>query len=294
MFFILVSTWGLGCNDVCVFALIAEGEPISSHRLLVPPFQLPTLDGIRKMIEVLLQLESAPMLLVLFASVATHMRQIHPGTVSEIPAIAKKQMELCEQTLHFLHIIGATTTAHGELSLSDVGYSLAQKLNLPTSSAHTHTTKKLLYINPDYTVLIPREGLLSKEYYMLLSRMELSKDDVIIHAKITHRSILNAYKRGMHVDEFIEVLELLSKTPLPQNLSFMLKEWSKQAIEVHISQTIIIKANHSSFLDELQAGKLQHAITERLTPTIAIIRKDSIDDIVKFARRKDAIIRLFE
>lgn len=280
--------------DAMLFSLIAGDEAASEHPLLAAPFPVPRLENIRKMLKILISYESAVPQTALFAAVADSMQTCRDEHITNIPETAKVRMQDFEHTMHFLHLIGATIAAHGKISLSDIGIALARQLKLASETNPTGESRKLVYINPDYSVLIPREGLSSREYYMLLSRMEILKDDVVIHAKITHRSILNAYKRGMQIEEFMEVLEALSKTPLPQNLSFMLKEWTRQAIEVHIYQAILIKVNHPSFLDEIQAGKLQKAIIERLSPTVAVIRKDQIDEVVKHARRKDAVIRLFE
>ncbi len=280
--------------DTLLFFLIAEDEAESHHPLLAPPFPVPRRENIQKILELLVSCEQIIPHKAVFTAAADSMQICRCDRIIDIPHTAKALMQDFSHTIQFLHFIGATIASHGRLSLSDIGIALAQKLKLHPGTSATKSPTKLVYINPDYTVLIPREGLSSREYYMLLSRMEIVKDDVVIHAKITRQSILNAYKREMHIEEFSEALESLSKTSLPQNLSFMLKEWTMQAMEVHISQAILIKVNHPSFLDEMQGGKLHHAILERLSPHVAVIRKDHIDEIVKHARRKDAIIRLFE
>ncbi len=280
--------------DVFLFTLINSNDAESHHLLFDPPFPVPPRESIRKMLEIIAAREPAVPQAAIFAAVADTMQTSRCNDIKNIPYTARALMQDFEHTIQFLHLAGATIAADGKIFLSDIGTALAEKFNLPVKHHPPIGNKKIVYINPDYNVLIPREGLSSRDYYTLLSRMDILKDDVVIHAKITHRSILNAYKRGMRIEEFIEVINAVSKTLLPQNLSFMLKEWARQAVEVHISQALLIKVNHSFFLDEIQAGKLQKAILERLSPTVAIIRKDHIDEMVKHARRKDAVIRLFE
>ncbi len=280
--------------DEFLFTLINSNDAESHHLLFDPPFPVPPRESIQKMLEIVLLCEPVVPHTALFAAVADSMQRCRCDRYMDIPEKARALMQNFEQTMQFLHFVGATIVSKNTISLSDIGIALAEKCNLPVTQHPPADNNKLVYINPDYNVLIPREGLSSRDYYTLLSRMEILKDDVVLHTKITHRSILNSYKRGMHIEEFIQALDAVSKMPLPQNLSFMLKEWAKQAIEVHISQALLIKVNHSFFLDEIQAGKLQKALLERLSSTVAIIRKDHIDEIVKHARRKDAVIRLFE
>jgi len=57
---------------------------------------------------------------------------------------------------------------------------------------------------------------------------------------------------------------------------------------------MILKANHPSFIDDLCAGKLKHAVVERLAPQCAVINREFLDDIIKLSQGKDAVISLFE
>ena len=153
--------------------------------------------------------------------------------------------------------------------------------------------KKTYNINPDFTLIIPAHELASETLYHLLTHTDITKNDVIINAVISKSAIVRAQKRGMSLSRFLEALELYSKNELPQNLDFLLREWSNQTININISQHILLTSSHPEFIDELMLGITKEGIVERISPTYAMVKKDYIDEIIKVARKKDAVISLF-
>ncbi|MCX7677696.1 MAG: helicase-associated domain-containing protein [Spirochaetes bacterium] len=276
-----------------LYALISINEPLSRLPIFESPISIPTKDDVKNLLDLIHQLKGSVARKIIFIATTQKLAAMNFEKLSHLSEIAKKQCETYTNALQFLHIIGTTTIESSGIALSDIGQSIASKLGIAIPTPPIHSDNKVVYINPDYTVLIPREELTSYEYYMLLSRMEIIKDDVMITAKITNHSILSAHKRGMNIEKFLAVLESLSKNPLPQNLLFMLKEWINHAIEVHIFSTILIKVNRPEFLDDLMVGKYKSAVVERLTSTVAIIDKSQLETLIKIARRKNSIIRLF-
>jgi hypothetical protein len=150
-----------------------------------------------------------------------------------------------------------------------------------------------VYINPDFTILIPARELPRDLLYRILSCTELVKNDVIMQCKISKDSILAAHKRHMHPDRVIIELEKYLKNGIPQNMLFMIGEWIAQSLELQISDVLLLKVNHASFIDDLLAGSLAGAIIERISPTHAIIQRDMLDEIVRSATKHNAIISLF-
>jgi hypothetical protein len=149
------------------------------------------------------------------------------------------------------------------------------------------------YINPDYTVMVAPEEIPGEVLYKILSCSEMKLNDVVMQCKITRESILSAHKRRMIPDKIITEFEPYLKNGIPQNLHFMVKEWISQSLEVSIREVLVLKTNHASFIDDLLAGTLKSAVIERISPTHAIVKRDSIDDIVRAATKHSAIISLF-
>jgi hypothetical protein len=149
------------------------------------------------------------------------------------------------------------------------------------------------YINPDYTVMVAPEEIPGEVLYKILACSELKQNDVIMQCKITRESILFAHKRRMNPDKVVCEFEPYLKNGIPQNLHFMVKEWISQSLEVSIREALVLKTNHASFIDDLLAGSLKSAVIERISPTHAIVKRDSVDDLVRAATKHSAIITLF-
>jgi hypothetical protein len=123
---------------------------------------------------------------------------------------------------------------------------------------------------------------------------EILKEDVVIEAAITKISIINARKRGMNIDKFIQTLKKYAKNEIPQNLEFLLDDWTKQTISINISRPILLHTSHGSFIDEILYSSSSKTIMTRISENYAILDKDSIDVVVKFSKKFDAVITIFE
>ena len=182
----------------------------------------------------------------------------------------------------------------GMISLSDIGTEIANNLLKIKSQGEPVEEKKTVYINPDFSIIIPDDDIPSQPLYHLLTHTKIIKKDVILHVIIDKSSIINAHKRGMSIENFMDILERYSINEIPQNLDFIVTEWSSQALTVKISRDILIKASNSSFLDDIILMGPKNVKIERINAKYAIIQKKYIDEIIKFAKKNDAIIALFE
>ena len=208
----------------------------------------------------------------------------------------KQKDRLCreiENALLLLTIIGFIDFRDGMYCISEAGSETLQQIYKSPQQARQEKSQKCLYINPDFTILIPTQELPSVSLFHLLSHAEIIKQDVLLHARVSKASIVKAQKRGMNLRHFLDALEKHSKNQIPQNLNFLLNEWSTQTIKINISLSILLKSNHPSFIDELYLGKIKDAIIERVSDRYVIISKKYIDDVIKIAQKKDAVISLF-
>jgi hypothetical protein len=149
------------------------------------------------------------------------------------------------------------------------------------------------YINPDFSIMIPPDDLPSDTLYRVLSCTDVTKNDVVMHCKITKESVLAAHKRRMHPEKYLGELERYLKNGIPQNLLFMVKEWIAQSLELSIQECVIIKSNHPSFIDDILTGSLKAAVIERISPNYAVIKRSMVDEVVKSGTKHNAIISLF-
>jgi hypothetical protein len=192
-----------------------------------------------------------------------------------------------------LVFLGVVDYHQGTYFLSEAGADIFLSPAKSPQASRQEQAQKCLYINPDFTILVPTQEVSSISLFHLLTHAEIVKQDVLLHARVSKGSIIKAQKRGMSLRFFMEALERHSKNQIPQNLTFLLNEWSTQTIRIDISLSILLKANHPSFIDELYLGKLKDAIIERISDRHVIISKKYIDDMIKVAQKKDAVISLF-
>ncbi len=201
-----------------------------------------------------------------------------------------------EAALNLLLILGIAEITDGFLTLSDTGREISSRM-LHHHQPHPRKNRKdtpCIYINPDFTLLVPRLEVPSDDLYHILTHTEIIREDVVLHARISKGSILKACKRGMSLDPFLQTLQKYSRNEIPQNLSFLLKEWEQQAVRIRIVNCVLLHSNHATFIDDLQYGKLKKSLIEVISPNHALVRREHLDDIIKLAQQKDAIVSLFE
>ncbi len=266
------------------------------NALFAAPAEIPPLQLITFIVDLLARLESAS---PDFLAAAARAKLIAECGEEHCAKVLERREELGRSlggAVDFLHVTGVLRSTGGSVSLSDIGRDIAGKLTKFADDGGRKEKKETrsVYINPDFTLLVPREDLTSEELFHILTHTEMVRDDVVINAKISRQSVLRAYKRGMSQEPFLETIGRHAKNALPQNLAFMLAEWARQTVRISIMNVMILKANHPSFIDDLCAGKLKHAVVERLAPQCAVINREFLDDIIKLSQGKDAVISLFE
>jgi hypothetical protein len=264
--------------------------------LFLSPAVIPPLHFLTFILDLLARLEKVSPAFLCAAAQAKFLAESGEEHFEKIMARKRELRDSFDGAVSFLHLTGIIRSARGYLALSDIGHVIAGRLIKFTETPGKNENKETrsVYINPDFTLLVPREDLTSEELFHILTHTEIVRDDVVISAKISRQSVLRAYKRGMPQEPFLDTIARHTKNALPQNLSFMLAEWARQTVRISIMNVMILKANHPAFIDDLCAGKLKHAVVERLSPQCAVINREFLDDIIKQSQGKDAVISLFE
>ncbi len=258
-----------------------------------PPFEIPSYDFMKSIIKLLFKLKSATYSYLKITILTRTLSEGSERSFSDSLMDLGDELERFGTVMNFLCIMGIIDIGGGRITLSDIGKNLAGHMLKTYPEEDTRPAGKNIYINPDFTLIIPAQELPSDALYHLLTHTDIIKHDVIINTVISRPAIVRAQKRGMTLSRFLEVLELYSKNELPQNLDFLLREWSNQTINVKISQHILLSTSHSEFIDELLLGIAKEGIVERISQTHALVKKEYIDEIIKIARKKDAVISLF-
>jgi len=189
--------------------------------------------------------------------------------------------------INFLCAIGIIEIINNAIQFSDIG-----KIIFQQEKKSSQMTARAIYINPDFSLVIPYHEIPSDISYILLVFTDITSTDVTIHAKISKISILNAIKRGMNPEIFISVLKEYAKNQLPQNIRFQLDEWIEHTPSVTIKRGVILNSDKKEFIDELSHSLPKGAIVERISNNHIIISESALDTVIKFAQKKDVVMTI--
>jgi hypothetical protein len=212
----------------------------------------------------------------------------------EMLSVKSRKIREVDSALDMLCLLGVVRRTEKGFSLSDAGYETAAKilrLKIPEPSVKP---EKCVYINPDFSLMVPVQELPSISLYYIMSWTEMKKDDIILNAQMNRASIVRAHKRGLSIKPFLDTLMEFSKNEIPQNLKFQLTEWSRQTLSITVTESILMKSNHPNFLEDILYSGMDPGAIEIISPNYAIVSRERLDDIIRLAEKHNAVISLFE
>ncbi|MCP4131403.1 MAG: hypothetical protein GY754_10520 [bacterium] len=277
---------------ITMMKVLDSTEPVDPYFL--PPFEMPSYDSILSTLKILSNLKKPSFTYLKITELSRFLGNSPDEDLENDLHEVDAEYRRFKRKIDFLCLTGIIEIIGNRIQLSDIGKEIVARELKTDIRDEEQEIKKTIYINPDFTIIIPEEDIPSRALFNILTYTEIVKDDVILHATIDKSSIIKAHKLGLSVDRFVTILEEYSKNEIPQNLNFLLTEWSNQAITLKISREILLKINNPSFLDEIEYNKTTNMMIERISSHYAIVNKEYIDDIIKLARKNDAVISLFE
>jgi len=255
-------------------------------------FIIPNYSGIKNLLSILANVKSIDynyLRLIFIVSSAADFEKLETDFNNFITRI-EEQFEL---SINIITILGLCNTITGKINLSEIGKKINALLNNKKYNKEFEI-KKSIYISPDFTLMIPYRDIDPISLYIIMAFTEIIKEDVVLEAAITKSSIINAKKRGMNIETFISTLQKYAKNDIPQNLEFLLDDWTKQTISINISGQILLHTSHGSFIDEILYSNQLKSLITRISEHYAILDKDSIDIVVKFSKKFDAVVTIFD
>ena len=256
-------------------------------------FVIPNYSEVRSSFSILANVKSIDYnylkLIFIISSLAANLKQLETDFNNFIIHL-EEQFEL---SINIITILGLCDTINGDINLSESGKKINALLNNKKYNKELEV-KQSIYISPDFTLMIPYRDIDPVSLYIIMAFTEIVKEDVVLEAAITKSSIINAKKRGMSIETFISTLQKYAKNDIPQNLEFLLDDWTKQTISINISNQILMHTSHGSFIDEILYSNQLKSLITRISEHYAILDKDSIDIVVKFSKKFDAVVTMFD
>jgi hypothetical protein len=129
-----------------------------------------------------------------------------------------------------------------------------------------------LIVQPNFDVVVyAPEDRVELLYHIDRFAERVSVDRMAIY-RLTNESVCAGLQLGLRIDDVLDLLEGSARTPLPQNVTFTLRDWARRFEEVHlIRNTWMIEAPDATTLDRwLEEPKIRDAVERRISPTIAL------------------------
>jgi hypothetical protein len=126
--------------------------------------------------------------------------------------------------------------------------------------------------------------------YRLARFAELRRADRVAAFEITRASVQTALDTGATIEELISLLQERSRTGLPQNVEFTLRDWSRGLRRATLEQVYLLEVESPEVLDSILA-LVRHSrrVARRLSPTAAVLEAGTQPDSFITALRKDGI-----
>ncbi len=155
------------------------------------------------------------------------------------------------------------------LCLSQTGYRILNNLSLEQEEPVDYT----MIVQPNYEVLVDRR--LAPEIRWELEQFALlQKNDQMVIYRICQDSIYRAMKTGMEAEPMIGFLKQYSRTGVPQNVAYAIREWASHYGQLEFMDVLLLRCKDEQLAEELGVNpKLKPHILGKLTPTDLIVNR---------------------
>jgi len=146
-----------------------------------------------------------------------------------------------------------------------------------------HSDAAPFVVQPNLEVYVP-PGLPARDLYRLFRMSEPAASGMLA---ITKDSLRRAMDKGEQTDGLISFLRDRSRSGLPQNVEYLVREVGGRHGHIRVGQAgLFIQVDDPMLLKELEAQKgLSIRFREQLSDTVALISGDSVDSVIHHLRQ---------
>ncbi|HKX46955.1 MAG TPA: helicase-associated domain-containing protein [Planctomycetota bacterium] len=202
--------------------------------------------------------------------VAEHFAErVQKGRAGRTEDVQRLAWELARWARRRLYLMG----------LIDLGYDSARRpvalrlrpagarlLGYPEASlAPDRTAVGSLVVTPDFEVVLFPSGDDSELVHDLDRFCVREKADELLHFRIQQEAVVRALVHGMPLRRILEVLEINSRTPVPQNVSFSITDWARRAGLMRLGADLVLACDDADTLRRVQSDPgVRGYVKERL------------------------------
>ncbi len=270
-------------NPHQIITQILNSLSTPEHQLFVNPFNIKS-DSLHEILHIIKKYSNGTIQLYTYIYFITSLPELLFHSQLNIDDYYDTIEILTNNTIDFLTALGIVEIKNNKVALNDIGRSIL------LHEKKSDITTRSIYINPDFSLVIPYHEVPSEVSYILLSFTEIISTDVTVYSKFSKTAMLHAIKRGMNPDIFINTLEQYTRNQFPQNIKFQLNEWIDHTPTITIQRGIILTSTTKGFIDELSHSQIKNVIVERLGENHVMIHESQLDAVIKYAQRMEAVI----
>ncbi len=130
-----------------------------------------------------------------------------------------------------------------------------------------------LVVNPDFEVLLLPEGDVNEVAHTLDRFARRVRSDEVTRYRLQREELERAVVQGMQVDEILAFLDGRCRTPVPQNVSFSIREWGERVRFARQRDAVLLEVDREDALDRaLTLEQVRGLLIARLGPKVAALR----------------------
>jgi hypothetical protein len=191
----------------------------------------------------------------------------------------------------YMHLLGLLRVEYPKryVTISNLG----EHFFFRNSMRNTNEAGALI-INPDASLIAIPEKLTLEGIHLLKSFAALKEHDQVYNFQITKESMQQGMLLANDVEDFINFLEETSKNRVPQNVMFLINDWSKDLPIVSIEERVVLLETSDAALTELLLGQIKgkKIVRKELSPTALIIQKNRVTEVMDIAEKLEMIVKL--
>lgn len=265
----LARTWALSHH---VAAIVGSTDPAGTSRALLSSST--TRDGARtRRLSMLAELRRA--------------RDVHATQQSLVDSLAwafpLTSPVLLEEEAHALLAEGQTLGIVLDGALTTLGIALVEALDEGVAEADAHLARRLrehapppvdeVLLDSDLTATIP--GRPSERLIALLSWADVVSRGAALTLRFTAATVRRAMAAGLDADDLLALLAETSRSPVPQALTYLLRDEARRHGQVHIGRATSYLTADEAVLTLFQSSPgAEPLFLQRLAPTVAVSTAD--------------------
>ena len=109
-----------------------------------------------------------------------------------------------------------------------------------------------LIVTPDFEVVLFPTGDDAALVHELDRFCERERQGETLHFRLLERSVQRALSEGMYLSRMLSVLRNQSRTPVPQNVLFSVRDWAGRAGLLHLDGALVLRGDNADTLKRFQ------------------------------------------